>query len=818
VISIKRPLAVACVFFITGLILALVNISLLSIIVASIVITSIIIAKNSNKELILLLLLSFVFGFFRVKVSNKLLPDNINLNSMRITGIIKHISHTKNYKRMIIKSISFENKNLLINKSIKLQAYISKSDQTIFYVGDEIILEGKLILPEPKRNPGCFDEQKYLSSCGVSYKIYPDKINYLRKYDYLSSYLYKFRNKISEIYDYIFLKENAAVVKSIILGDKDDLDYNIKNLYKLAGIYHILAISGLHISIVALYINFILRFLFNRITSNIILLTILSLYCIMTGNNISTIRALGIFFLLSLSEMLYRERDLLTSLSFVAMCMLIHDPFIILNISFEYSFGSVLGIILFAEPIEYFIDIIYLKINTFVSKQCFQKVSYKKRYDFIKFFLDIIDRLIECKLIKKSFAASLAVSIVTYPITIYYFYYFTPYSILINLIIVPTMSFMLIMSIIVGIIGVVNLQLAKIISIFVVLLIKLYNFCCKIFVSLPLAKILVGAISIYTVLIYSIIVFIWLYIVTNTYNKNHLIKYKKHFALAVIILASINIIYRVIPKTPEVTILDVGQGDCFVINSSNQTYIIDGGGKSNQEIGNNTGANILIPFLDYKAKNNIDAVFITHEDADHIIGIIELLGNKHINQIFMTEQMSKKLQSNELTQQLASHIEKFHIPVSFLSFDDVLSNKNIRFECIYPYKTTHINANNESLVLKTKIKDTDILFTADIEQQAEDDILKHHTNIKANILKLAHHGSKTSSKKEFIKKVDPEIAIVSAGKNNFYKHPSKETLKTLEEQHIPLFNTAKSGAIVIKINNNNAIKIIETVKNDIIES
>jgi competence protein ComEC len=255
--------------------------------------------------------------------------------------------------------------------------------------------------------------------------------------------------------------------------------------------------------------------------------------------------------------------------------------------------------------------------------------------------------------------------------------------------------------------------------------------------------------------------------------------------------------------------LDVGQGDCFVISSAKQTFIIDGGGKLTQAIGNNTGKNVLIPFLNYKAKNFVDAVFVTHSDADHIIGIIELVDNKQIGKIFLAEQIKNKIYDDKLAKELVTRANKNNIPIEFLKSGDCLYNKDIIFNCVYPFddENTKDDNNNNSLVMQTKIKGTKILFTGDIESSAEQEILKSNLDINSNILKLAHHGSKTSSQKEFLEEVNPELAIVSTGKNNPYGHPSKETVKTLDELNIPLLNTANAGAITIRICDDNKIEL-----------
>lgn len=285
------------------------------------------------------------------------------------------------------------------------------------------------------------------------------------------------------------------------------------------------------------------------------------------------------------------------------------------------------------------------------------------------------------------------------------------------------------------------------------------------------------------------------------------ISVKKYFACYSIAFAFCIAVAIFFPKTSEIVMLDVGQGDCFVVNSV-QTFIIDGGGKRTQDIGNNTGVNILVPYLDYKAKNYVDAVFVSHSDADHIIGIIELLSKKNVGQIFLSE----KISDDDLAQKLILEAEKFSVPICYLKSGDDLKFNKADFCCLYPFENTKTENNNDtSLVLKLNLEGEDILFTGDIEKNAEQEILLSNENISSDILKLAHHGSKTSSALDFLKKVNPSLAIVSTGVNNSYNHPSKEIVQRLQDLNIPLINTAQSGAVAIKFLGHGKMKIITQI-------
>jgi len=729
----------------------------------------------------------FLFGILRVKIINLSLPNELDLKNIKLIGVIKSMTPVKNYKRVIIKANYFEDNKYKYKTKLKIQAYLSDKKKQVANIGEEVILKGELILPENLRNPGGFDEKKYYMTNNIAYKIFPDEIINLEQKEYLNFWLDKFKNKLAGVYEIIFSEREAGIIKSMLLGDKSDLDKYTSDLYKSAGIYHILAISGLHISIIALLISFLLRLILDKKIASVIIIISLILYCMMVGNNISTLRAVIMSSIIIFGDLIYRERDLLSSLAFGFLCLLIYNPFGIYNIGFEYSFGAVFGIATCTEQIDRGLLLLSLKIKDLLLKK---NISYK--------FISMIDFIIENKFIKKYFAASCAASLITCCVTVFYFYYFAPYSIFINLFVLPNIALVVITGFLIGLIGLISLHIASFISGLVFVLLKFYELISRLFIALPCARILTGNCHVIIIIFYFIWLFLLIYMLNNFENKFVIIK--KYFKIYSICLISLILLIKILPRAPEVIMLDVGQGDCFVINNKFKTYIIDGGGKRTQEIGNNTGVNILIPFLDYQAKNFIDYVFVTHSDADHIIGIIELLDAKRVGKIFV----SSKIIHDDLYKLLLERANKNLIKLEFIKSHDILDN----FECIFPFENSLVKSSNDSsLVLKLKLKDTKILFTGDIESRGEQEILDLNLDIKSDILKLAHHGSKTSSQINFLEHVAPCLAIVSTGKNNSYGHPSQEVLASLKKFNIPVINTAESGAVRIKILEKNKTKI-----------
>jgi DNA internalization-related competence protein ComEC/Rec2 len=775
----KRPLFICVLFFILGIVLS----QLTNFIFAVGIIFSALIFiyyKYGIKSMLLFFVIFFC-GVGRTQFSKTLLPDEFINKNIIVTGIVKNVGPIRNYHRAIVKTLNFETGDgNSIEKSFNIQVYFSDDKEQLANMGEKITMSGKLLLPSKKRNPGGFDEENYFRTHLLFYKMFPNKIENGQIENHLLYHLEQFRNNLGDVYDTIFQSKEASIIKSMIIGDKSDLDDYTSELYKTAGIYHILAISGLHISIVALAFNFLLRFLCSQKTSGFISILLLILYCIMTGSSVSTVRAVIMASIIIIGDIIYRERDLITSLSFAALILLMYNPFYIFDVGFEYSFGAVFGIATCNFAIQRGFSLAALKIPE-------------------------LNLFLKNRFVEKYFSASIAASLFTFVVTLYYFYYFTPYSIFVNLFVLPNISLVVILGFAVGIIGLFCIEASSFLSAPIFLLLRFYEKVSQIFIALPFSKILVGYVNFAFIIFYLVWIFLLIFMLSSFNEK--FTSAKKYFACYSIFFAFCIVIAIFFPKASEIVMLDVGQGDCFVVNSG-QTFIIDGGGKRTQDIGNNTGVNILVPYLDYKAKNYVDAVFVSHSDADHIIGIIELLSKKNVGQIFLSE----KISDDDLSQKLILEAEKFSVPIYYLKSGDDLKFNKADFYCLYPFENTKAENNNDtSLVLKLNLEGKDILFTGDIEKNAEQEILLSNENISADILKLAHHGSKTSSTLEFLKKVNPSLAIVSSGVNNSYGHPSKEIVQRLQDLNIPLINTAQSGAVAIKFLGSDKIKIIAQI-------
>lgn len=756
----KRPLLILLGFYILGIIQSM---NLLFIDFFLIIILTVFIYKIYKWNIIFIFPCFSILGFilFNQNIAGNRLPSNFIDSAIQIVGIVKDIDYTStNRQKIILKTNSFELNNFKIDKQLNIQAILDL-DENVEY--NQIIrLSGKLQNFDFARNPGGFNENLYMKTKGVDYKIFAKLI---KKYNIVNDFdlaIYLLHQKLNYVYDSILPKKEASVLKAMLLGDKKNLDSSVEQIYRDAGISHILAISGLHISIFsAILFSIFKHFKLNKKINSICILIILILYCIFTGNSVSTVRAVIMIGIVLAGFILYRESDIYTSIFTAAFILLIYQPLYIFNIGFQLSFSAVIGILILTP---------------------------------------ILSRIqIYPKFIKAYLMPSLAASLATFPIIAYHFYTISIVSVIINIFILPFVFIIVCIGLLCGIIGLFSIPIAKFLCGIVYFILITYEKLCTIGSNL-IPKALIGQPNIWLIIIYYIIILSIAYYYYNPKQARKNLKKYLISLLSICILISCLIIFK--PKALEIVYLDVNQGDCIVIHTKdNKNFLIDGGGYINRELNEpNTGSQIVLPYLNYKGIKYLDLVFISHPDGDHILGIIELIDYIKINQIVV----SNNIQQNELLKILEAKANKKSIPI--IKMGSININQDLSFECIHPNQNDYIySTNNNSLVIYMKYKNNTFLFTGDIEKEAENNIINNY-NFNIDVLKVPHHGSKTSSTQDFLNILKPKLSIISCGRNNYYNHPASEVLQRYKSINSQILNTAKEGAIILKTDGN-TIKI-----------
>ncbi|WP_250277487.1 DNA internalization-related competence protein ComEC/Rec2 [[Clostridium] colinum] len=751
----KRPLLFILIFLILGILIGnFINGFLVIVLFFVLLLISLYLSKLYKIKFPKYLILFTLLGYYLIYLNNTTynLKEKDKINAI---GYVKNIENTSNNKyKFILKTVSINNKN----ENLNILVYTDNLNNIKY--GAKISINGTIYYPNKKSNPNSYDEELNFKINDITYKMYAENINIL-KYNKFKLYLSNLKDNICNIYDDILPITESNILKAMILGEKQFLDNNTIDLYKTSGIYHILAISGLHIATLSIFLTKLFKLLYNRFRY-ILVIIVLIFYCIFTGASLSTVRATIMCITVLIGHMIYRSLDFISSISLSAIILLIKNPYYIFDIGFLYSYTSVFS---------------------------------------IAFLGGRICQLYNLKGIFKSFIISFFVCLSIKPITAYYFYNITILDTLLNIIIIPFMSIVIIIGFLTTIIGIFSIPLSKFLIGSVYYILRFFTYICKVVENMNFNNILIGKPSIFVILgLYIMLIFI----AYAFYDKYLLRKRKKFINIGMIIFIISMFLSSFIPKPFNITMLDIGQGDSIVGINNNSTFLIDGGGNKSYSV----GENIILPYLKSKGIKSLDFVFVTHNDTDHIKGIIEILDKINIKNLFLP--LNNTIDENYKNLLITAKNE--NIPIYFLQAGDkLILDKNIEFDILHPNKNFYNkDDNNNSIVLKLKYKNHSILFTGDIEKEAEKFLVDNNLNLSANILKIAHHGSKTSTTKEFLNKVNPNIALISCKKDNIYNHPSEETINILTENNIYIYRTDKNKAISINFYKNKyKIKCIE---------
>ena len=285
-------------------------------------------------------------------------------------------------------------------------------------------------------------------------------------------------------------------------------------------------------------------------------------------------------------------------------------------------------------------------------------------------------------------------------------------------------------------------------------------------------------------------------------------KYKKRSFIILLLIILIFSVFHFIPKELKIFFVDVGQGDCtFIVTPRNKTILIDGGGSTESDF--DVGESTLLPYILDRGYKKIDLMFISHFDQDHIGGLFTILRELKVNRVCI----SKQEENSENYKKFLEIVKERNITVFTVKIGEKIKiEKNLYFDILWPQEEQieENRINNNAIVMKLIYNGFSCLFTGDIEKVAEDKIVslyKDKSVLESDILKVAHHGSKTSTTEEFFKLVNPKISLIGVGKNNLFGHPSSEVIERLEKSNAKIYRTDMNGEINIIINKRGKYKI-----------
>lgn len=746
--------------------------------------------KNQTKNVISTLMLfciifftgSFVANVGKSKIDSPLTKYQKE-NKVKLFAEVDNIELEKSYEIVFtvrVDSLFIDNKKLIQRDKLICKFRGDSLQRHQLYEklnpGNKIFLTGIYQKGRDQRNPGEFDYNKYLNSKGItglfiSYNT--DSVNIVdQKRNVFKTFLFKTRKSIDKVIHDLHQPETAGLLRGLILADRSEIDFETKNDFINSGVIHILAVSGLHVG----YLLLIFILIFGRfgIYSRSILTIIgLIIFMLITGVPPSVFRATLMAIIIILTILFNRSTNIINSVFIAAVIILVFNPSEIYNPGFQLSFAAVLSI-----------AIIYPKIQ----KTIYGLHLSKKWLEYILLFLGV----------------SLSAQIGTIPFTLAYFSKLSLIALFTNLIVIPAVGAIIGIGFITLLTGALSYSVAIYFAAANDLITKLLTDFIKYTGKLSFSFLWIRDYSLYDSIIFYAVLFL-LFLILARIDRSYLKILSIIIAfIAIVFLSKLDDKKLLSDDKLNVLMIDVGQGDSFLIKFPNgKTALIDAG-EANPFIDN--GERIIIPLLDYLGVDKIDYGFISHLDLDHYGGFVSLLHQNKIGEIFRP-----KPDSSDKSIRLEKYLDKLKIKRSDYHLDSLRIGNTIIaiFNDASNKFFDNLSSNDKSGFMKVVYGKTSFLFVGDAEIPAEYYYLqKYKEELDSDVLKVGHHGSITGSTEAFLNAVSPKIALVSAGIKNKFKHPSEIVLQRLKKFNSKIYRTDLLGAVLLQ-SDGDTIKYID---------
>jgi competence protein ComEC len=714
----------------------------------------------------------------------------IGLERISLEGIIDRTPESSRGRtQLLIRSqkVILSNRHTPVDGLLLI--FLKEEDRSL-QVGDRLRFSCKLYPPRGFHNPGEFSYERHLAFERIhTIGFLSEEKGWVKLGEGFKNpvtlQVESWRNCIRDFLNREAYPPASAIFKALVLGEQSDIPEEIKEHFIQTGTAHLLAISGDQFGIVALLSFTLLIWILKR--SEFLLLSIsvkkwaagltipcIVLYAFIAGGGISVIRAAIMVITFLFSILLDRERNLIHTLALAAFLILIFSPPSLYDVSFQLSFLAVLSILYLVPRLlqEFKQEGISLLLKT----------SWKKNIS---------------KYILLSLLVTGVAIIGTAPFVALHFNRFAPIGFFTNLFIIPWVGFLIVplsltasifsffftpfAALLISINGFITLTLLKVLSVFA---------------SLPFASFFVSTPTVFEIVLFYLLLFLVVHI-----KKQRVARYL-FWGVCVLLVIDLTFwnLKDLFQKDLRLSFIDVGHGDSILIEfPKGKRMLIDGGGL--YEDCYDIGKNVIAPFLWKNKIRRIDTLVLTHPDLDHLKGLIFIASQFSIGQFWDN---GFQIESEPYLQ-LKKVLSEKKIKIQTLNEETLPQNINgVEISVLNPpvwnatqRKVHHWDMNNSSLVLRLQFKNFSVLLTGDIEKEAEGQILKKGSLLKADILKIPHHGSSSSSSSFFLERVKPTYAVLSVGERNIGRLPHPEVLKRYERLGAKIFRTDKHGAITV---------------------
>jgi len=671
-------------------------------------------------------------------------------------------------------------------------------DQTPLGLGDRISLPGRLHPARGYRNPGGFDYAAFLARQGV-YAVLsvsrPGDIVISVRGGGLLRYIQDLRERIRQAFLRSVSGDGAAVILAMVLGEEGGLTDNLRERFMAAGVTHILSISGSHLGLVALLCFWAVRrglFLLperryhqltlhadpRKLAAAATVLPVV-LYAFLAGAQTATLRALIMILTGLAAVLLDRDGDLLNALAVAALITLVPDPQALLDISFQLSYCSVIGIIF------------VVRTGNGLALSAATTVQRWRNHALLLLVI------------------SGATTLVTAPLTAHYFRQVSPAGVVANMVVVPFAGALIVpLGLCSGLLSLAasSLPLAGLNQLAADAFVSLVS----LFSRMPGAGVFLPSPGVLFAFGYAgLVIGSGIALRDRLLSRQRPLEFsgrmtrtlKAGLALSALALAASVAVPLLRPAGNSVLFLDVGQGDCALVDTAGGTRVlIDGGGTRENRF--DVGRRVVAPLLLDRGIRTLDVVVLSHPHPDHMNGLLSLLRTFTVREVWWSGS-DGDLEGFEGLQRL---LEEKRVPLRIRTAGDAGSSGDAVMEALHPRrdlpadeKRAYAAENSRSLVVRVRLAGAAFLFPGDLHREGERALVDAVADLSADVIKVPHHGSRTSSSEELLQAVRPRIAVVSVGADNPYRQPSEEVVARYEEHGVRLFRTDRDGAVNIVV-------------------
>lgn len=554
----------------------------------------------------------------------------------------------------------------------------------------------------------------------------------------------------------LFATDTVAFMKALLTGDRSGFDYQTKNALSLAGVSHVVAISGMHVSIL---LGLVLFFLPNRRLAALVGIPIVLFYTVLTGASPSTVRAAVMQIMLLLAPLLGREEDLPTSLSAAGLVILLRNPWAIADLSFQLSFAAMAGLLLFSHRL-------YRAVDAWIEAE--------KPIRPVRAF---------AKALNLSVSTTVGAMVFTTPLIACSFGVVSLVSVVANFLTLWCVSICFQAGVLICLLGYLLPGVAGALAWLIAWLIRYFLWVTQWLAGLPFA-------AIYTDNSYTVLVLLFVYLLIGTFllcrHGRNAIAFAGCVGVAVALCVTLSVAES---RTAQIqtTVLDVGQGQCVLLEWDGMTAMVDCGGSYPEDAGEKA-ARLLLSH----GRQSLDVLVLTHFDADHAGGIPQLLRRVDVERLYLPPAEA----DDSLCTQILQTAAQTHTQVLFVTQDLVLEHEMIRMRLFAP--VSYHPGNDGGLSVLCSKEDYDILITGDMSFEAEHRLLALHDLPRTELLLAGHHGSATSTGTQLLQTVQPDMVLISVGSENRYGDPTQEALDRITTSGASVYRTDVNSTIIIR--------------------